>query len=692
MKKILLLLFVLFQTAYLIAQDEPVHIKIDHQRISTQDPSNCEYKIILNATIDDGWHMYSLKPSPDGPNPTKITINKSKDFEIIGAPYESKAKRELDKVFGVEVGYFANQATFTQKIRANRSGVITITGKYEYQACTEEKCIFPPATDFTVVINGESRCVEYAKPSKTTSVVTSPSINTTPNATNVVTNTTLQSTETTSVTVHSENKSSTSQSWWLIFLLGFIGGFAAIVTPCVFPMIPMNVSFFTKQSKTKSQGIKNALIYAASIIVLYLALGLGVTLMFGAGALHTISTNVYFNLAFFVLLLVFGISFLGAFEITLPSGLINKMDAKSDRGGLIGIFFMAFTLTLVSFSCTGPIIGTLLVEASSSGNIAGPFFGMLGFSLALALPFGLFAAFPGWLNSLPKSGGWLNTVKVTLGFIEIALALKFASNADLVWQAGYLTREVFIALWIVIFGLLTLYLLGLFKTSHDSEVKYLSVGRLFVVMASLFVTIYLIPGLWGAPLKLFSGILPPQDYSESPNGFGSMQASNINVSVDVKQDEFSKHLHTSKSGIIHFKNDYENALAYAKKMNKPLLVDYTGHACANCRKTEDNVWINTEIMNILNNEVVLVSLYVDDKRPLDEKDYMKVFWYGKQRTITDIGDKFKYMEERLYNQSTQPLYVLLNHNEKAIAPIRGYNPSISEYTEWLKEGISNFKK
>jgi thiol:disulfide interchange protein len=477
-------------------------------------------------------------------------------------------------------------------------------------------------------------------------------------------------------------------SWWYIFLQGFIGGFAALLTPCVFPMIPMNVSFFTKQSKTKQQGIRNAFIYAIFLVALYVGLGLGVTLIFGAGALHTLSTNIWFNLAFFLLLLVFAISFLGAFEIVLPSSFVNKMDAKSDKGGLLGIFFMAFTLALVSFSCTGPIIGTLLVQASSTGNLTDPFWGMFGFSLALAIPFGLFAAFPGWLNSLPKSGGWLNSVKVVLGFLELALALKFASNADQVVEAYILTREVFIALWVVIFGLQTAYLLGAFKTAHDSDLKHVSVTRLFFAIVSLFVTIYLIPGLWGAPLKLFSGILPPIDYSESPHGFGGSKSHANTTNNDA---EFGKYIHVNKQGISYFKNDYANALAYAKKVGKPLMIDFTGHACANCRKTEDYVWPDLQITKRLNDEVVLVSLYVDDKRSLDPKDYQKVFWYGKEREITDIGDKFKYMEETLYGQSTQPLYVLLDHDEKLLNKVRGYNPDIEAYAKWLDEGVNAFK-
>ncbi|HRG00662.1 MAG TPA: cytochrome c biogenesis protein CcdA [Bacteroidia bacterium] len=677
------------------AQDNPVHFKMSTKKIS-----ECEYDLQFTAAIDEPWHMYSLTPVNDGPNPTVFTFTKSGDYELVGKTTESKPVKEFDKVFEMNVQYFKHTATFTQRVKLKTDKKITIKGKYEYQACTEEKCIFPPADAFEFQLQGTAVCVAGSAASVNTTTTAIVESSTAVNPSDTIT----EAIDTAKATVIANSEQPVisqglpdapkqeARSWWGIFLAGFIGGLAALLTPCVFPMIPMNVSFFTKQSKTKAEGIKNAFLYAASIIILYVGLGLGVTLIFGAGALHSLSTNVWFNLAFFVLLLVFAMSFLGAFEITLPSGFVNKMDAKSDKGGYIGIFFMAFTLALVSFSCTGPIIGTLLVEASSSGNISGPFWGMFGFALALALPFGLFAAFPGWLNSLPQSGGWLNAVKVTLGFLELALALKFASNADLVVQAGILTREVFVGLWIVIFALLTMYLVGMFKTSHDSDLKHVSVGRLFVAITSFFVTIYLIPGMWGAPLKLFSGILPPLEYSESPHGFGGSSAGATAEAAVPHDAEFGKYMEVNKNGIVHFKNDYEHALAYSKKVGKPLLIDFTGHACANCRKTEDYVWTDPEVTKRLNNDVVLVSLYVDDKRELDPKDYMTVQWYGKERQITDIGDKFKYMEEKIYGQSTQPLYVLVDGNEQVLAPIRGYNPSIPEYINWLQEGISKYKK
>jgi thiol:disulfide interchange protein len=695
-------LLIIVSASFFYAQESPVHFKLTTKKIS-----NCEYDLQFSASIDEPWHMYGLNVPDDGPLPTEFNFIKSTDYELIGKPTQSKPIKEFDKVFEMNVEFFSHKANFTQRIKLKTDKKIAIKGKSAFQACTDEKCIFPPADDFEFQLQGTSDCINstFTKTVSSTSssenkiecVCDTQAILANVNVSKQDVNSKVKLSELKKEDVISEaepakESKTEDKSWWGIFIAGFIGGALALLTPCVFPMIPMNVSFFTKQSKTKAEGIKNALLYAISIIVLYVGLGLGVTLIFGAGALHSLSTNVWFNLAFFVLLLLFAMSFLGAFEITLPSSFVNKMDAKSDKGGYIGIFFMAFTLALVSFSCTGPIIGTLLVEASSTGNISGPFWGMFGFALALALPFGLFAAFPGWLNSLPQSGGWLNAVKVTLGFLELALALKFASNADLVVQAGILTREVFVGLWIVIFALLTMYLVGMFKTSHDSDLKHVSVGRLFVAIGSFFMVIYLIPGMWGAPLKLFSGILPPLEYSESPHGFGGSIAG-ATAQASIPQDaEYSKYMEVNKNGIIHFKNDYEHALAYAKKVGKPLLIDFTGRACANCRKTEDYVWPDAEVTKRLNNDVVLVSLYVDEKTALDPKDYMKVQWYGKEREITDIGDKFKYMEETVYGQSTQPLYVLVDSNEKVLAPIRGYNPSIPEYITWLQDGISKYKK
>jgi len=613
----------------------------------------CRPEIIFKAKIQEGWHLYSLKKLADeGPNPTVFHLESSPDYALADSITESPVHESFDKVFEVNVRYHEKEAVFRipLKILSGSKKEIIVRGTYEYQACDSARCIFPPAESFEIKIENACKDEKLA------------------------------------------SSSGSSQGFFFVFLQGLIGGLLAIFTPCVFPMIPMNVSFFTKRSRTRREGIRNAWIYALFIIVIYVGLGLGITAIFGAGALHSLSTNVWFNLAFFILLLIFAFSFLGAFEIILPSSWINKADQKSEKGGLTGIFFMAFTLSLVSFSCTGPIIGTLLVQAAATGNYVGPFWGMFGFALALAVPFGFFAAFPGYLQSLPKSGGWLNAVKVTLGFLELALAFKFASNADLVVQAGILTREVFITLWVVIFGLLGLYLLGMFKTAHDSEVTHLSVTRLMFALISLSISVYLIPGLWGAPLKLFSGILPPLEYSESPYGFGGASAGEITSVPHDNSTSADSLPHVNKNGILHFKNDYEKAMAYAKKVNRPLMLDFTGHACANCRKTEDYVWPDPVVKKILNEEVVLVSLYVDDKRDLPENEHKKVQWHGKERWIRDIGDKYKYMEETLYGQSTQPLYVLLDHNGNTLNDPRGYDPDIQAYIQWLQEGIRKFKQ
>jgi thiol:disulfide interchange protein DsbD len=468
-----------------------------------------------------------------------------------------------------------------------------------------------------------------------------------------------------------------------IFFLAFLSGFAALLTPCVFPMIPMTVSFFTKQSKTKAAGIRNAIVYGISIILIYVILGLAVTAIFGADALNALATNVWFNIIFFLLLIVFAISFLGAFEIMLPNSWANKVDKQADRGGIVGILFMALALAIVSFSCTGPIVGTLLVQAASLGGIA-PVIGMLGFSMAIALPFMLFAMFPGWLNSLPKSGGWLNTVKVVLGFLELALAFKFLSNADLVLQLHLLEREVFIAIWIAIFGTLAFYLLGKITLPHDSPLSFISVGRLLLGLLVLTFTIYLVPGLWGAPLKLISAFPPPMQYSESPFGVGNSSGGTALGAALPEGAKYGPHK------IITF-DDYENGLAYAKKVNKPIMLDFTGHACVNCRKMENNVWSDATVLPILNNDVVLISLYVDDKRELPKAE-QTVTASGDE--IITIGDKWTEFMISKYKTNTQPLYVLTDLEGNNLNPEK---PTISyvgvkEYYDWLKAGIANFKK
>jgi len=688
----LLLVSIMF-SSFVIGQDNPVKWKLSTKKIS-----DCEYELVFNGTIEEHWHVYSLnKLSEDGPMPANIMVDKGAGFELVGKPTESKPIKAFDKVFEVDVMYFEKSVVFKQKIKLKSDKEVVVKGKYEYQACTEEKCIFPPATPFEFKLTGTTECIKgdaKSITSEATTVVAIDSNETAVDSSSSLKDTTTQAvvSQTTASPNQDEESSIEGKVWWVIFLTGFVWGFAALFTPCVFPLIPMNVSFFLKRSQNKAKGKLNAILYALSIIIIFVSLGLGISAIWGGGALHSFSTSAGFNIVIFIMLLIFAASFLGAFEITLPSGFVNKIDKQSDRGGYIGIFFMALALVVISFSCTGPMIGNALVAASTSGNTSGAFWAMFGFSTGLALPFGLFAFFPSMLNSMPKSGGWLNTVKVVLGFLELALALKFASNVDLVYQLGILTREVFITLWVVIFALMTIYLMGGFKTSHDSDVKYLSVTRLFFIIISFSITVYLIPGLWGAPLKLFSGVLPPAEYSESPKGFGGSggaESAHTDVSLDP---EFGKYMEVNKHGVPYFKNDYAHALAYAKKVGKPLMVDFTGHACANCRKTEDFIWPDAGVAKILTDDVVLVSLYVDDKRELDKKEFMKVFWYGQEREITTIGDKFKYMEETLYKQSTQPLYVLLDHEEKTLTAPRGYKSGIPEYINWLNEGVNEFKK
>ena len=446
----------------------------------------------------------------------------------------------------------------------------------------------------------------------------------------------------------------------------------------------MTVSFFTKKSKTKSEGILNAIIYGVSIMIIYVALGVGVSSIFGADALNNMATNVYFNIGFFLLLIIFGASFLGAFELQLPSSWTNKSVAAESKGGLIGIFFMAFTLALVSFSCTGPIVGTLLVEAATGGYM-GPIIGMLGFSLAIALPFGLFAAFPGWLNSLPQSGGWLNSVKVTLGFLELALAFKFLSNADLVMQTHLLERELFIAIWIVIFALLTMYLLGFLKFAHDSDLKYISVSRLSVAILTGTLTIYMIPGLWGAPLKIINAFPPPMHYSESPHGIGGVN------SIDHQNSDNHQHLGPQNIMVFH---DYEAGVEYAKKVNKPIMLDFTGWACVNCRKMEEQVWSDDEVKKMLADDLVLISLYVDERTKLPVDQQYETTLAGKSKKVKTIGDKWMVLQANKYGTNSQPYYVFLDHSEKLLIEPANYQDygTVSLFKDWLNRGMLEFKK
>ncbi|WP_229738554.1 protein-disulfide reductase DsbD family protein [Parapedobacter pyrenivorans] len=476
------------------------------------------------------------------------------------------------------------------------------------------------------------------------------------------------------------------QTLWGIFIAGIIGGFAAFLMPCIYPMVPLTVSFFTKQSGTRSKGVVNALLYGLFIIVIYVALGMLVTLVFGASALNEAASSAWFNLLFFVIIIIFAISFLGAFEITLPSRFVNKMDEKSNRGGLLGLFFMAFTLALVSFSCTGPIIGYLLVEAVSEGALMGPAIGMLGFSVALAIPFMIFAFFPSLLKEMPRSGGWLNTVKVSLGFLELALAFKFLSNVDLAYHWGILDREVFLAIWIVIFGLFGLYLLGKLKFSHDSSVPYISIPRLFFAIAMLSFTVYMVPGMWGAPLKALSAWLPPsptQDFNLHGVGFASSTPQASNAIVKKYGDVFH-----APHGIDAF-YDYDQALAYSKQVGKPVLLDFTGWSCVNCRKMEESVWPDPQVLKRLKEDYILVSLYVDDRTELEPDEQYVSEFSGKK--IRRVGQKWSDLQASRFGTNAQPYYVIVDSDGKQLVPAQAYNEDIQNYIVFLDSGIASYQ-
>ncbi|MEN2487755.1 cytochrome c biogenesis protein CcdA [Flavobacterium sp. B11] len=639
--------------------------------------------LIFDGTIEKDWHMYSQFTPDGGPLALEISFKNQKgNYELVGKAKEGKTRTAFNDVFGVDETFFEGKAHIEQEIKIINPNLKTVNVEFDFQVC-KEVCInsnkkFSIAVPSTFKMD-EVPVVAEAKLDETK--VVGLAVDTIKKEEAVQ-----PKVEKTAETAKEEIPvSAPSRSLWSIFFIAFLSGFAALLTPCVFPMIPMTVSFFTKQSKSRAKGIRNAIIYGFSIIAIYVILGLIVTKIFGADALNALSTDVWFNLIFFVILVVFATSFLGAFEIMLPNSWANKADQQADKGGLIGILFMALALAIVSFSCTGPIVGTLLVEAASNGGIA-PIVGMLGFSLALALPFMLFAMFPGWLNSLPKSGGWLNTVKVVLGFLELALAFKFLSNADLVLQLHFLEREVFIAIWIAIFGAMTLYLFGKITLPHDSPTNHISVGRLYLGLLTFVFTMYLIPGLWGAPLKLISAFPPPPQYSESPfgvGGSGNGAVSSESIKGMPEGAELGPH------GIMVF-HDYEDGLAYAKEIKKPIMLDFTGYACVNCRKMENNVWSDPSVLPILKNDVVLISLYVDDKRELPKEEQ---FTTASGDKIITVGDKWTDFMISKYKTNTQPLYVITDLEENNLNKTK---PTISyvsteEYLQWLKEGISNFK-
>ncbi len=608
--------------------------------------SNNIYELQFHASIQEGWHLYSHKLADGGPIATSINLESADGFELVG---ELKTTTDpiqvFDRTFNMDLEYFGKEATFVQQVRIT-SPDVKIEGYVEYMSCNDETCTPPTTEEFSFKFSEDNGAT---------------------------------------INDASTKEPDEDRNYWSIFFIAFLGGFAALLTPCVFPMIPMTVSFFTKQSKTKAAGIRNAIIYGLSIIIIYVILGTVVTAIFGADSLNSLSTNPWFNIFFALLLFVFAFSFMGAFEIVLPSKWVNAVDQKADKGGIIGIFFMAFALAMVSFSCTGPIVGSLIVEAARSGGMA-PVIGMAGFSLALALPFALFAAFPGWLNTLPKSGGWLNSVKVVLGFLEFAFAFKFLSIADMVLDLHILERETYIAIWIAIFSGLALYLFGKIRLPHDSKMESIPVSRFVMGTMVLAFVIYMVPGMWGAPVKLISGFPPPVNYAESPNGVGKSSVVQTVAGQQTNLD-LAEEIHTGPHGIPVFE-DYDIALEYAKKVDKPLLVDFTGKGCTNCRKMEDNVWVRDEVKRMFMEDFVVVSLFVDLRTKLPEEEQYISETTGKR--VRNIGNKWTDFQITRYHRNTQPYYVILDHNENEVVDGKGYESDADQFITWLKKGLENY--
>lgn len=662
---------------------------------SVKEVGQNEFEIEVTGKIDKGWHLYSSK-HPDGGIgiPASAAFKPAANAKLVGGVREiGKRIDKYSQIFEQDEKYFENQVKFVQKVKVTGDKPVNISYTIEFQMCDAERCLPPDETSGSVKLTPTAQVEETKKELKIEETVAE--IKDTVVEKEIVQDT-IEVDSVAAVPAIQDSIKKVDESLLAdnekhdnglikIFSLGFLGGLAALLMPCIFPMIPLTVSMFTKQSKSKGEGVGKAFIYGLSIIVIYVALGLLATVIFGPSVLNEMSTNPWVNLAFFAVFIVFAISFFGAFELTLPSKWVNAADKGADKGGLIGIFFMAFTLALVSFSCTGPIIGSLLVQATQGGNYYSLIVGMLGFSLALAIPFTLFAMFPGWLNSMPKSGGWLNTIKVSLGFIELAFALKFLSNADLVWQMNWLPREIFLAFWIAIFIFLGLYLLGKFRLELDSPVQTIGVPRMLFALLSITFAIYMIPGLWGGPLKLLSGLTPPMTYSESPRGFHEgVGGGQTNAKFDDPNMVAGPH------GIPAFK-DFEQGAAYATKVNKPILLDFTGHACANCRKVEERVWSDERVKKMLTEDFVLVSLYVDEQTPLPENE--QVFSkYLNKRVLKTVGNKWTAFEIEHFNANAQPYYIVVDKDLNRYSKPLEAELDIEVYLKWLQDGIAKFQE
>ena len=670
------------------AQDNPAKWTFSSEKVS-----ETEYTILMKVDVGQKWHVYSLDSDPIFTTPTKFVFEPSDTYVLADDVSQPKPLEEYDNDLEATLKYFADNVTFSQKIKLTGNDIPTVKGSVTFMVCDDHQCLPPETVDFTVNLanNEVTSALDDGSDDEVVDMAAS----------------TIQGdiTATTDDTEATGNK----KSLWSIFVVGLLGGLVALITPCVWPMIPMTVSYFLKSSGDKKKGIRKAITYGLSIIVIYDLLGLGITLIFGDDALNAIATSPWLNVFLFLILVVFAISFFGAFELTLPSKWINKMDENADKkSGILGIFFMALTLVLVSFSCTAPIIGTLLVEIIS-GGLWGPLVGMTGFSLALAVPFTLFAIFPSWLSNMPKSGGWMNNVKVVLAFLELALSMKFLSTADEMMAWRILDRETFIAIWIVLFGMLGFYLLGKLRFKDDGEQTHVSVFRLFLAIITLSFTVYMIPGLWGAPLKAIAAFTPKmytQDF-KLPYGDNAGHGATINASGDVAGVQTNATIQTTSlcadkpkySDILHLPDgyygyfDYDEALECAREKNKPLFIDFTGHNCVNCRKMENAVWIDPAVRKILNEEYVIVELYVDDLNKLLPEDYLTVTDEdGNETTITKIGKKWKHYQRSKFKTNSQPYYVLLGNNEEMLAEPYAFDKDPQHFIDFLKKGVENFKK
>ena len=675
MKKLLFpFVLLLFAVAVQAQIQDPVKFNSELKTLATG-----EAEAVFTAAIDKGWHVYSTDLGDGGPISATFNVEKISGAEVVGKLKPvGKEISTFDKLFEMKVRYFENTAQFVQKLKLT-GGAYQIEGYLEYGACNDENCLPPTQVPFKFSGKAEGAAKEAAAAAAETKAEEQPAKQETvsgtapvaaiggadgPTEIKVADKVDLWKPVISELNSLGETTSQEDMSWIYIFITGFAGGLLALFTPCVWPIIPMTVSFFLKRSKDKKKGIRDAWTYGASIVVIYVTLGLAITLVFGASALNALSTNAVFNILFCLMLVVFAASFFGAFEITLPSKWSTAVDSKAEAtSGLLSIFLMAFTLSLVSFSCTGPIIGFLLVQVSTTGSVVAPAIGMLGFAIALALPFTLFALFPSWLKSMPKSGGWMNIIKVTLGFLELAFALKFLSVADLAYGWRILDRETFLALWIVLFALLGFYLLGKIKFPHDDDDSKVSVPRFFMALASLAFAVYMVPGLWGAPLKAVSAFAPP------------MQTQDFNLYNNEVHAKF---------------DDYDLGMEYARQHGKPVMLDFTGYGCVNCRKMELAVWTNPKVSDIINNDYVLITLYVDNKTPLPSP--VKIVENGTERTLRTVGDKWSYLQRVKFGANAQPFYVLIDNEGKPLNKSYSYDEDIPKYIEFLQTGLENYKK